>query len=443
MRIQKSRQETKYSGITKMLAIGVMTFASVSAFAQTKLVIPSANVTASSVDTTNIAANAVDNNLNTHWTGGSASGTQWIQFALGSCQKIDYAKLSWYNGNSRHYDYTIKASKDGGATWTVVSAGTSDGLTTALVQIQFSNTSATTMRVESTGNDVNAKVSINEVEFYTLGAGTCSGSSSSSSSAAFTYPAQAFGGLQSWKLDQPTGPSNSSDYIMQPQLATYSNNPYFMLNADGVGVNFRAPAGGSRTSTGTAYARSELREMDSTGANVAAWSCQSASRGMYVEQSLTHTTTHKAETSIAQIHDASNDNVMIKYFGPAYPNANGVSDTGTIKANLNNDTTEYVLDSAYHLGDKMSVDIGVTGGRATVTYHNLSTGLTAMTPATLFTGIVGSCYFKAGVYIAACTKVDLNGSTNTVCVNKGWAANIYETDPNAYTQLEITKINMR
>lgn len=164
---------------------------------------------------------------------------------------------------------------------------------------------------------------------------------------------------------------------------------------------------------------------------------------MYIEQRLTHSTTHKSEATIAQIHDASNDLLMVKYFGPAYPNANGSTDTGSLQARFNNDSTTVVLDSAYKLGDPMTLDVAVAGGKTTVTYNNTRSGVSKTTPATSMTGISGSCYFKAGMYIQACTKVDIYGNTNTTCVSKNFSSELYETDPYAYSEVEVRVITLR
>ncbi len=417
--------------------------------AQNKVMIAKSNITTSAADGKNIGALAIDDNLDTHWTGEAAPGQHpWISLKLGSCQKVDHVRLAWFKGNERHYDYTIKASKDNGATWKVASAGMSNGLTSGRIVYEFPNTSATDIRLESTGNDSNEKVSLSELEVWSLGEGNCAAPTPSPPSppsppSHISYPADLFGGLNGWKLNQPTGPSNNADVISQPTLAKYAHDPYFTLNEAKTGVNFRAVAGGSRTSINTAYSRSELREMQSDNVTPAAWNCSSATRGMTLEQTLTHTTTHKAEGSIAQIHDDVNDNLMVKYFGPKYPKANGTSDTGTIRANFNNDASSVVLDGNYTLGDPMSIDVSVSGGTVSVLYRNRRSGITTQTPAVSFANVHGGCYFKAGMYIAACSKVDLNGNVNEACVKKGLSPELYETDPNAFSELEIGKINLR
>src|SRR5262245_33357455 len=77
--------------------------------------------------------------------------------------------------------------------------------------------------------------------------------------------------LRNWKLTLPiASPGGSSPLeVKQPELATYSHDEYFHLNAARDGVVFRAHAGGATTSN-SGYPRSELREMADNGASMAA-----------------------------------------------------------------------------------------------------------------------------------------------------------------------------
>ena len=92
----------------------------------------------------------------------------------------------------------------------------------------------------------------------------------------------------------------------------------------------------------------------------------------------------------------------------------------------------------------MTIDVAVSsGGNVNVTYKNLRSGVTSSTGTVKLTGIIGSCYFKAGVYIQACSKTDIYGNSNTVCVDKKLSADKYETDPYAYAEIEVRKITLR
>ncbi|MDB5888405.1 MAG: Acyl-homoserine lactone, partial [Rhodocyclales bacterium] len=251
-------------------------------------------------------------------------------------------------------------------------------------------------------------------------------------------PSELLGGLKSWKLTLPTGPSDKATDILD--LSNYSNSPWFTLNPTRTAVNFRTNAGGSRTTKNTAYSRTELREMTSDGSGLGAWACESAKRSMHIEQVLTHTAKNKPEASIGQIHDPVNDNLMLLYTGPA--NANGATDTGTLTAYFNNRASSVVLDSAYKLGDKMVIDVTVADGAVGVKYQNLRSSRVLDSGPVAFINVKGACYFKAGMYIASCSKTDSNGGANQVCVNKGWTANLYD-EPDDYAELAISKLSLK
>jgi hypothetical protein len=65
------------------------------------------------------------------------------------------------------------------------------------------------------------------------------------------------------------------------------------------------------------------------------------------------------------------------------------------------------------------------------------------TPAVAFKGVSGGCYFKAGMYIQACAKIDIYNQANTTCINKKFTADLYETDPYAYSEVVITALSLR
>ena len=50
-------------------------------------------------------------------------------------------------------------------------------------------------------------------------------------------------------------------------------------------------------------------------------------------------------------------------------------------------------------------------------------------------------YFKAGVYIQACSKLGHDGTPNPVCARKGWADARYDA-PEAYAELLIRRIDL-
>ncbi|MDZ8035900.1 polysaccharide lyase family 7 protein [Nostoc sp. DedSLP04] len=454
---------TKFSKLYFTIAVSAAIIGSASV--ALSAVVSFSDATATSTSGSFVADNAIDKNKNTHWEAAARGASIIARF--NSCQRVDDLVLNWYGTNK--YTYSVKLSKDNGATWTTVVSKTSGKGNENKQNVDDQAANA----IEIVG-DNDSRLRIDELKINSLGStngctssgtsnpstGESSGTSNSStsessgtsnsstgeSSGNAQYPADVLD-LSKWKITLPISlnsppNSNKATEIKQPQLKTYSNSEYFRLNGAKNGVLLKAIAGGARTSTNTAYARSELREMQGDGTESAAWNCKNIDRGMYLEQTLLHTTTKKPEATIAQIHDSENDLMMVKYFGPSF--ANGSTDIGKLEARFNNDTTTKLLDSTYKIGDPMTIDVAVTsGGNVNVTYKNLRSGVTSSTGTVKLTGIIGSCYFKAGIYIQACSKTDIYGNTNTVCANKNLSANKYETDPYAYAEIEVRKITLR
>ncbi|NSL88697.1 DNRLRE domain-containing protein [Chitinophaga sp. Mgbs1] len=120
-------------------------------------------VTASG-DDGNVAANTIDNDLNTRW---SASGEQSIQFCLGNPTAVSGVKISFYKGDTRRSLFDIQVSNDA-ATWTNVATGLqSSGTSTAFETFSFTGVTAKHIRILGHGNNVNAWNSYNEVQFVT------------------------------------------------------------------------------------------------------------------------------------------------------------------------------------------------------------------------------------------------------------------------------------
>jgi hypothetical protein len=259
-------------------------------------------------------------------------------------------------------------------------------------------------------------------------------------------PAELLGGLGAWHLTLPTGPSNSATQIDPPALDAYAD-AYFGLANTGDRVRMVDLFGGSRTSTSTAFARTELRqEYAGPGAlGNADWPCETSVHQMHVMQRIALTPLHKPEMSVGQIHDAKSDLLEVRYIGPEDANGvgtgDGKTDIGKIEAHFNNDTSFKVLDIAYTVGDFMTLDVSTDGaGGMTVHYENVTRG-TASTESTAFYGSVsGGCYFKAGNYHQACTIEDANGNTNAACKAKSWPSARFETDPFGESVLELFKL---
>ena len=211
---------------------------------------------------------------------------------------------------------------------------------------------------------------------------------------AYTYPANKLN-LTNWKETLPTGSSGSPTEIKQPSLATYTNDPYFKINATCDGVQFRAPVNGVTTS-GSSYPRSELREMTSNGTANASWSTASGIHVMTIDQAITAVPKTKKHVVAGQIHDSADDVIVIRLEYPKlFVDING--------------TTGPVLDANYVLGKRFTVQFVASSGQIKIYYNG------SATPAYTLNKIGSGMYFKAGAYTQSnCTK-ELSGdcvSTN-------------------------------
>jgi poly(beta-D-mannuronate) lyase len=115
-----------------------------------------------SADDGNVAANVLDNDLNTRW---SANGDgQWIQFCLGTATTVSAVQIAFYNGNVRTSTFDIQVGNNGTA-WTTVAANrVSSGTTLNLETFSFTPASAKYVRIVGHGNSVNLWNSYTEVK---------------------------------------------------------------------------------------------------------------------------------------------------------------------------------------------------------------------------------------------------------------------------------------
>lgn len=234
--------------------------------------------------------------------------------------------------------------------------------------------------------------------------------------------------LDYWRLD--TNLPNGTDYTHAAtrsplELNTFSDS-YFRV-VTGSGVSMRARFGGAVTSTGTAYARTELREM-ADASTEAAWACTSKAKQMFARVRIKTTGRFKPEMSVAQIHDASSDVLEVLYvYDPAqnsgaFPATGQIGDRGKIIAAWNGSRSgATTLDSAYVVGDTIELTITANGTAGTgfmrVAYQNV-TQHTGGSGTAAFGTVGGACYFKAGNYHQSCTQKFADGTTNQTCASK-------------------------
>ena len=220
---------------------------------------------------------------------------------------------------------------------------------------------------------------------------------SNSSNTGCSYPAQILN-LTNWKETLPIGKSGSPIEIIQPSLATYSNSPYFIVNDGCNGVQFRAPVNGVSTSNSN-YPRSELREMSDSGTKNASWKTKSGVHTMFIDQAITAVPQIKKHIVVGQIHDASDDVIVIRLEYPKlFIDINGVNGP--------------TLDPDYVLGKRFTVKFIVSNGKINIYYNG------SATPSYTLNKNGSGYYFKAGAYTQSnCTKETSCSSSNYGEVN--------------------------
>lgn len=214
-----------------------------------------------------------------------------------------------------------------------------------------------------------------------------------------TYPAELLD-LRLWKLTLPINTASDPgdpDEIKQPRLATYTSQ-YFELNTPQTAVTFYSPAGGDTTS-GSGYARSELRERrdfnnyytftDDCQAtdkeNEACWSSSDGYHIMTIDQTITHIPTTKPHVVVGQVHDDDDDNFVFRLEGKKL-----FVDANRYKKIIGNDG-EIVLTENYELGTRFTIAFEVFNDTTIFYYNGQPAG---SVPAAFHSG-----YFKAGMYV--------------------------------------------
>jgi hypothetical protein len=183
--------------------------------------------------------------------------------------------------------------------------------------------------------------------------------------------------LSSWRLTLPinTDRPGEPDEIRQPELASFVDPRWFFVNEAADGVVFRAPCGG-RTTKGSKYPRSELREASGTAR--AAWgTADGVVHVLTATLAVTKTPPVKKHVCCLQIHDAQDDLLMVRVEGRKL----------LIERKSDSDV---LLDGDYALGTRFDLKIEASGGSIKA-WHN---GQLKMDWKSDRKG----CYFKAGCY---------------------------------------------
>lgn len=117
-------------------------------------------IQASSFQSPNVPANALDGDLSTRW---SAQGSgEWVAFELDAQSTVTAIRIAWLKGDERTSDFEIQVSNAAG--WTTVGAGTSSGTSEGLETYELTPELAGFVRIVGLGNSSNDWNSILETE---------------------------------------------------------------------------------------------------------------------------------------------------------------------------------------------------------------------------------------------------------------------------------------
>ena len=319
------------------------------------------------------AENAIDGNLDTRWSSSGEDSDIYVD--LGGVARIDDVGIAFHNGHERVSEFKIFARTGTSDSWDEVFEGESSGDTAGIEIFNVDDEDARFVRIEVESNDFNGIQNISEIQVFGIDQIGKSGSPSidddddddddddvddvdngggsigSAPELDGEPPAQGGFGLSPdrapqdnfdlsrWALDTPAPRSPGSDIGERINENEYddisdASQNFFFTAPDG-GLRFVTRLDGGRTSSGTSFVRSELREMlragdtdiSTRGANQNNWALgyqpnggDYGGRNGLLEASLRInkvTTTgdgdHPGRTIVGQIHAEDDEPLKLYY----------------------------------------------------------------------------------------------------------------------------------
>lgn len=261
----------------------------------------------SSSDDGNVAANVLDDDLNTRW---SANGNgQWLQLDLGASQLIGSADIAFFKGNQRSAYFDIQTSEDGNNWTTVLSNETSSGGTLNKENFALTESEGRYVRYVGYGNSSNTWNSLTEMSVSSEGGIENGGGESPGGgtdpgeqpTGPVEYPSDLMRNFDQWKITFPDGEEVK-------QLENVSNE-YFYVNDAKDGIVFFAPVRDSNgTTPNSKYIRSELRERTADGSKDIYWTTD-GTHVVYAKQAITHLPIVKPHLVATQIHGNKDEGI--------------------------------------------------------------------------------------------------------------------------------------
>src|SRR4051812_26837095 len=182
--------------------------------------------------------------------------------------------------------------------------------------------------------------------------------------------------LRNWSLTLPA--PHSPVTVKQPQLATYSAEPFFAVR--GCAIQFQTPVN-SATTPNSRYPRSELREMADGGRRKAAWSSTAGRHELDAELAFTRLPAGKPHVVGAQVHDADDDIVTLRLEG------------SKLWITHRNHSHEVLVTDSYRLGPRLRL-------KFIVQHDEVGVYVNGRPVATVSDAVEGG-YFKTGAYVQA------------------------------------------
>ena len=113
----------------------------------------------------NTILNSFDGLLSTRWAPEGTDGAAWGVYDLGAVYPLDKVYLSYHNGNSRTYYFSIEVSEDGVNYTPVIENGESSGTTLELEEYDLGGVNARYVKYIGGGNTENLWNSVTEIVF--------------------------------------------------------------------------------------------------------------------------------------------------------------------------------------------------------------------------------------------------------------------------------------
>jgi len=171
-------------------------------------------------------------------------------------------------------------------------------------------------------------------------------------------------------------PSGHVDITPQQLMNGWSQAPYFYINEAGTHVHFQVPMNGGRTSSGTKYPRTELREY--RNGSKASWNGGSGTHVMSFRAKVMHVENDKPEVVVGQIHDGDDDTLQIRW------------ENGNLRASINGSKHSTSLGN-FPIGTEWACEIRLQSGQ-------LRIAINGSTKITTNPGYGSGQYFKIGMY---------------------------------------------